>query len=132
MQNSYNNCKKKTIQKYIKIYEKTKLKEKKVSRKQTIAISLSLAQKECEKKISKADIKIMKDKIDIFINDKDDSKLKLSLIKIYKIVCKYYISKKSYKNVADIQDRFMKKIIKLQHNNVLSEKLYKEIIKKLA
>jgi hypothetical protein len=130
MQESYNNCKKKTIQKYIKIYEKIKLKKKKVSRKQTIAISLSLAQKECENKLSKDDIKIMEDKINIFINTKDN-KLKLSLIKMYKIVYKYYISKKLYKKVTDIQDKFMKKIIKLQHDNILSEKLYKEIIQKL-
>ena len=72
----------------------------------------------------------MENNINIFINDKKNNKLKLSLIKIYKIVCKYYISKKSYKKVFDIQDSFMKKIIKLQHDNLISEKIYKEIIKK--
>jgi len=130
MQESYNNCKKKTIQKYIKLYERIKLKNKKVSRQQSIAIALSLSQKECEKKLSNDDIKKMEEKIDLFINDNDNNKLKLSMIKMYKILCKYYVDKKKYYKVFNIQDKFMKKIIKLQHENYLSEKLYKEIIKK--
>ena len=130
MQESYNNCKKKTIQKYIKLYEKIKLKNKKVSRKQSIAIALSLSQKECEKKLSNDDIKKMEEKIDLFINDNDINTLKLSMIKMYKILCKYYVNKKKYYKVFNIQDKFMKKIIKLQHENYLSEKIYKEIIKK--
>ncbi len=130
MTESYNNCKKKTIQKYIKLYEKIKVKNKKVSRKQSIAIALSLSQKECEKKLSNDDIKKMEETIDLFINDKDINNLKLSLIKMYKILCKYYINKKKYNKIFNIQDKFMKKIIKLQHENYISEKLYKEIIKK--
>ena len=52
------------------------------------------------------------------------------MIKEYKILCNYYNEKKKYDKIIDIQFQFMRKIIKMQHENNLSEKIYKEIIKK--
>ena len=121
---TYEKCKVNTIKKIIKIYEK-----KKVPKKQSIAIALSIAEKGCKSKLSKTDIIKKEDKITNFIESKD-SNIKLSIINDYRLICEYYIKKKKYMNVINLQNIFMKKILKLDHKNKLPEGAYKEIMKK--
>jgi len=121
---SYEKCKINTIKKIIKIYEK-----KKTPRQQSIAIAISIAEKGCKSKLSKANIIKKEAKIINFIDSKDD-KIKLSIINNYKLICEYYIKKKKYMNVINLQNIFMKKILKIQHKNQLPEGAYKEIMKK--
>jgi hypothetical protein len=120
---SYEKCKINTIKKIIKIYEK-----KKTSKKQGIAIAISIAEKGCKSKLSQSDITKKEAKITNFIDNND--KIKLSLINDYRLICEYYIKKKKYMNVINIQNNFMKKILKLDHKNELPETAYKAIMKK--
>jgi hypothetical protein len=121
---TYEKCKANTIKKIIKIYEK-----KKTPKKQIVAIALSIANKGCKSKLSKTDIIKKEAKIVDFINNKED-KIKLSLINDYKLICEYYIKKKKYMNLINLQNIFMKKILKLDHINELPEGAYKAIMKK--
>jgi len=121
---SYEKCKINTIKKIIKIYEK-----KKTSKKQSIAIALSIAEKGCKSKLSQSDITKKEAKITNFIESKDN-KIKLSIIRDYRLIYEYYIKKKKYMNAINIQNIFMKKILKLDHKNQLPEGAYKEVMKK--
>ena len=121
---SYEKCKINTIKKIIKIYEK-----KKSPRQQSIAIAISIAEKGCKSKLSKADITKKEAKIINFIESKDD-KIKLSIINDYRLICEYYIKKKKYMNVINLQNIFMKNILKIEHKNQLPESAYKAIMKK--
>jgi hypothetical protein len=123
---SYEKCKINTIKKIIKIYEK-----KKTSKKQGIAIAISIAEKGCKSKLSQSDITKKEAKITNFIDNNDNNnKIKLSLINDYRLICEYYIKKKKYMNLINIQNNFMKKILKLDHKNELPETAYKAIMKK--
>ena len=124
---SYEKCKINTIKKIIKIYEK-----KKTSKKQGIAIAISIAEKGCKSKLSQSDITKKEAKITNFIDNKDNknNKIKLSLINDYRLICEYYIKKKKYMNVINLQNIFMKNILKIDHKNKLPESAYKAIMKK--
>ena len=122
---TYEKCKANTIKKIIKIYEK----KKKISKKQSVAIAISIAEKGCKSKLSKADIIKKEVKINNFLDNKD-SKIKLSIITDYRLVYEYYIKKKKYMNAINLQNAFMKKIVMLNHKNKLPESAYKAIMKK--
>ena len=121
---SYEKCKANTIKKIIKIYEK-----KKTPRRQSVAIAISIAEKGCKNKLSKVDITKKEAKIINFIESKDN-KIKLSIINDYRLICEYYIKKKKYMNVINLQNIFMKNILKREHKNQLPESAYKAIMKK--
>jgi hypothetical protein len=120
----YEKCKANTIKKIIKVYEK-----KKMSKKQSIAIALSIAEKGCKSKLSKTDIIKKEVKINNFIDNKNN-KIKLSLITDYRLVYEYYIKKKKYINAINLQNAFMKKLLMLSYKNQLPESAYKGIMKK--
>jgi len=124
---TYEKCKANTIKKIIKIYEK-----KKTSKRQSVAIALSIAEKGCKSKLSKTDIIKKENKIINFIDSKDnkDNNIKLSLINDYKLICEYYIKKKKYMDVINLQNIFMKKMLKIEHTNQIPESAYKAIMKK--
>jgi hypothetical protein len=124
---TYEKCKANTVTKIIKIYEKDK--SKKIPRKQTIAIALSIAEKGCKSKLSKDDIIKKEENINNFLKDKDGN-AKLSVINDYRIVCNYYMKTKEYVKVIELQSIFMKKILKIQRNNELSESAYNSLMKK--
>ena len=121
---TYEKCKANTIKKIIKIYEK-----KKTPKKQSVAIAISIAEKGCKSKLSKTDIIKKENKIINFIDSKDNN-IKLSLINDFRLICEYYIKKKKYMNVINLQNIFMKKILKIEHENQLPEGAYKAIMKK--
>ncbi len=89
---TYEKCKTNTIKKIIKIYEKDKSK-KSPSKKQSIAIALSIAEKGCKNKLSKPDIIKKEAKINSFLESKENI-VKLSVITDYRLVYDYYIKKK--------------------------------------
>jgi len=85
---NYEDCKKEIINKYMKKYEKGKLfninQQPITNRKQAIAIALSIADKQCNSKISKKDIinKEKKVKKAIYLNNKiKDGKLSYTSVK---------------------------------------------------
>jgi hypothetical protein len=124
---TYEKCKANTIKKIIKIYEK-----KKTSKRQSVAIAISIAEKGCKSKLSKTDIIKKENKIINFIDSKDnkDNNIKLSFINDYRVICEYYIKKKKYMNVINLQNIFMKKMLKIEHTNQIPESAYKAIMKK--
>lgn len=122
---TYEKCKTNTIKKIIKVYEKNKSS----SKKQAIAIALSIAEKGCKNKLSKADIIKKESKINSFLENKEN-KIKLSVITDYRLVYDYYIQKKQYLNALKIQNSFMKKVLMMEHKNELPSSAYKALMKK--
>lgn len=122
---TYEKCKTNTIKKIIKVYEKNKSS----SKKQAIAIALSIAEKGCKNKLSKADIIKKESKINSFLENKEN-KIKLSVITDYRLVYDYYIQKKQYLNALNIQNSFMKKVLMMEHKNELPSSAYKALMKK--
>ena len=72
---SYEKCKKDTINKILKKFERNNKNKK--SKQQRIAIALSISEKECKKKINEKDIKKMEDKVKKMI---DKNKIQLTNI----------------------------------------------------
>lgn len=122
---TYEKCKTNTIKKIIKVYEKNKSS----SKKQAIAIALSIAEKGCKNKLSKPDIIKKEVKINSFLENKEN-KIKLSVITDYRLVYDYYIQKKQYLNALNIQNNFMKKVLMMEHKNELPSSAYKALMKK--
>jgi hypothetical protein len=125
---TYEKCKINTIKKIIKIYEKDKSK-KSPSKKQSIAIALSIAEKGCKNKLSKDDIIKKEAKINSFLESKENI-VKLSVITDYRLVYDYYIKKKKYLNAIKLQNNFMKKVLMMEHKNKLPISAYKALMKK--
>jgi len=86
----YNKCRNRVIESHMKSYEKGKLKsrsgKKVTSNKQAIAMSLSIADNKCEKKMGKVDIEEMIEKVESFMkeNMKNKKILKKSDLKRFK------------------------------------------------
>ena len=86
----YNKCRNMVIESHMKSYEKGKLKsrsgKKVTSQKQAIAMSLSIADNKCEKKMGKVDLEEIKEKVESFMkeNMKNKKILKKSDLKRFK------------------------------------------------
>jgi hypothetical protein len=86
----YNKCRNMVIESHMKSYEKGKLKsrsgKKVTSQKQAIAMSLSIADNKCEKKMGKVDLEEIKEKVESFMkeNMKNKQILKKSDLKRFK------------------------------------------------
>ena len=121
MKTIYESCLSKIMDKTMKKYEKGELKDrsnKKItSRKQAVAIGLSISNKECEKKFSKDDYKKIEDKF--YKNIYDDSenhkisekKLNYSTVKNGIKLIEYYRSKKKYIKANSIINSIIVKIL---------------------
>jgi hypothetical protein len=120
---SYELCKKKTMNTYMKLYEQKKLiirKKRITSRKQAIAISLQQSDRNCSKKISNKDIKNITNKVS------NSTQLNYSDLKrIELLFSKKKDSKKIYKHI--IQYLLYQKPIQKSHLTIL----YKLFPKKL-
>ena len=121
MKTIYESCLSKIMDKTMKKYEKGELKDrsnKKItSRKQAVAIGLSISNKECEKKFSKDDYKKIEE--NFYKNIYDDSenhkisekKLNYSTVKNGIKLIEYYRSKRKYLKANSIINSMIVKIL---------------------
>ena len=116
MKTKYDRCHERTMDKYMKKFEKGELKdrsEKKIrSRKQAVAIALSISDNKCENKFSKEDFKKIEEKFNknIFEN-KGISNKKLSYTTV--------------KNGLKLVDYYKSNGKKAKSNNILNKLLLK-------
>ena len=103
---SYEKCKKDTINKILKKFERNNKNKK--SKQQRIAIALSISEKECKKKINEKDIKKMEDKVKKMI---DKNKIQLTNINNSIYLLNYYKSKKKNSKVLRLENKIMKLLL---------------------
>ena len=121
MKTIYESCLSKIMNKTMKKYEKGELKDrsnKKItSRKQAVAIGLSISNKECEKKFSIDDYKKIEEKFYKNIYDDSEShkisekKLNYSTVKNGIKLVEYYRSKRKYIKANSIINSILVKIL---------------------
>ena len=118
MKTKYDMCHEKTMDKYMKKFEKGELKNrsnKKIkSRKQAVAISLSISDKKCEDKFSKEDYEKIEERF--FKNIYDNENYKLSEKKL---------SYTTVKNGLKLVDYYKSNGKKAKSNNILNKLLLK-------
>ncbi len=126
---SYTECKKNKINEYLKKFEKGKLLNKKKNpiknHKQALAISLSVANKECIKNITNDDIIILEKKIDKLFYNKN--KLSVSIVKDIIIILKYYKKNKKYKKYKKLRIDLIIRVL----NDVINDNVNKYLIKEV-
>lgn len=118
---NYNECKKKTINSYLKKYEKKKLlnvnKKPIENYKQALAISLSIAEKKCKNKLNKDDYKNMKIKI-INICENKNKKINLSNLKNANLLIQYFKDNKKYNQINFFKNLLTLKFLNDMKNNI--------------
>lgn len=121
----YDECKKEVMQMIMKEYEEGKLRA--TSRKQAIAIGLSISDSNCTKKLSKKDYQNMENKIDSYVEE--DKNLSVTVVKESVLLYKYYKSKRQNKKANDLKNKLMLKVLKdLNNNKKLSKLIYKSLL----
>ena len=113
---SYEKCKELVMDKIMKEYETGKLKSAK-SRKQAVAIGLSMSENQCLKKFGKKDV----DKILIKIeNYNSKKKLSVAFVKDCILVINYYNKNRKIKKASELKDFIIKLVLKetLKSNKV--------------
>ena len=131
---NYNECKKKTINSYLKKYEKKKLlnvnKKPIENYKQALAISLSIAEKKCKNKLNKDDYKNMKIKI-VNICENKNKKINLSNLKNANLLIQYFKDNKKYNQINFFKNLLTLKFLNDMKNNITKPNisLINELIK---
>ncbi len=113
---SYEKCKELVMDKIMKEYESGKLKRAK-SRKQAVAIGLSMSENQCLSKFGKKDV----DKILIKIENYNSQKrLSVAFVKDCILLHNYYNKNKKYKKANELKDFIIKLVLKetLKSNKV--------------
>jgi hypothetical protein len=124
---SYEKCKEKVMEKIMKEYEKGILKSAK-SRKQAIAIGLSISEKECKNKFGKSDVI----KIEKNIKENDNkSKLSVAFVKDCNDLIIYYKKKKEIKKANNVKKFIIERVLNEHIKTKKVNKLMLEIIKDL-
>lgn len=124
---SYEQCKMKVMDKIMKEYENGVLKSAK-SRKQAIAIGLSISEKECKKKFGKSDVI----KIEKSIKENNNkTKLSVAFVKDCNDLINYYKKKKEIKKANNIKKFIIERVLNEHIKTKKVNKLMLEIIKDL-
>ena len=113
---SYEKCKELVMDKIMKEYETGKLKRAK-SRKQAVAIGLSMSENKCLSKFGKKDV----DKIIIKIeNYNSQKKLSVAFVKDCILLINYYKKNRKIKKASELKDFVIKLVLKetLKSNKV--------------
>ena len=113
---SYEKCKELVMDKIMKEYETGKLKRAK-SRKQAVAIGLSMSENQCLPKFGKKDV----DKILIKIeNYNSQKKLSVAFVKDCILLINYYNKNRKIKKASELKDFVIKLVLKetLKSNKV--------------
>ena len=133
----YELCKTKIMNKIMKEYEQEKLKtrnKKKItSRKQAVAIGLSISNKSCEELFSEEDYKKIEERYQKnMYNEKGeikDDKISYTTVLTGRKLIEYYRSQKKYKRANQIKDDMIKRVLKSIENGIIINKnIIKEII----
>ncbi len=121
MKTKYEVCQSKIVENIMKKFEKDTLKNRSnktiESKKQAIAIALSISDKECEKKFGKDDYKKIEERFqkNIYMDVKNsrlsDKKLSYSTVKNGIKLIEYYRSKKKYIKANNILNSIIVKIL---------------------
>ena len=121
MKTKYELCQSKIVENIIKKFEKGTLKNRSnkpiESKKQAIAIALSISDKECEQKFGKDDYKKIEERFqkNIYMDVKNsrlsDKKLSYSTVKNGIKLIEYYRSKKKYIKANNILNSIIVKIL---------------------
>lgn len=136
----YAKCKEKIMDSYMKKYERGELKssnEKIVkNRLQAVAIGLSMSEKLCESKISKADIQDKETRVNVMLfshKEKDDelltTKLQLSNVKNAIFLLEYYKKKRMNKKYVELKNNLLSRALLAFGESNLTTNVYKEIKK---
>ena len=122
----YENCKKDIMHKIVTEFSNKKLKNRNgkpiKNRKQSIAIGLSISEKDCKKYFSKGDIKKLQIKVDKFM-DKD----KISYSGILDSI--KFINMLSGKKKNEYEYKLITFVLKISKKNEINEKILNELIK---
>ena len=121
MTTKYEKCKKKVINNILKSYEKD---NKKVKRRQALAIALSISEKKCKDKLGIDDIKKMENKVNKMIFN---NKIQQTNINNAIYLIKHYKSKKKYSKAIRLENKIMRLIL-LNYDNIKSY-IIKDFIK---
>lgn len=116
----YEECKKEIMDMIMKEYEQGKLKNAK-SRKQAIAIGLSMSERKCKSKIGINDYKNIEENI-------ENRKLSVALVKDSVLLYNYYKKNKQYKKASNLKDNITKKVLEDTYNK---NKVNKIMVKSL-
>ena len=122
MKTKYDTCHEKTMDKYMKKFEKGELKDrsnKKIkSRKQAVAIALSISDKKCEKNFSIEDYKKIEERFNKNIYDNENNNK----------VSEKKLSYTTFKNGLKLVDYYKLKGKKSKANNIFNSLLLKVFI----
>lgn len=123
MKTDYNTCHEKTMDKYMKKFEKGELKDrsnKKIkSRKQAVAISLSISDKKCEKKFSKEDYNKIENRFSKNIYSNSEKRLSYTTFKNGIKLIEYYKSKgKKSKSNKIFSVLLLKVFVEIKKGNI--------------
>ena len=114
---SYEKCRDKVIESHMKGYEMGKLKtrsgKKVTSRGQAIAMSLSIADDKCEKKMGKEDIEDLVKKVEDFMKENENNRvvLKKSDLKRFKEYVKMHNKKKMVMKALKAENFVLKRLL---------------------
>ena len=132
----YESCKVKIMNKIMKEYEqekiKTRNKKKITSRKQAVAIGLSISNKSCEKLFTDEDYRRIENRYNKnMYNDKGDlkdDKISYTTIVSGKKLIDYYKNKKQYKKSNKIKDDLVKRVLKRIEKGEINRRIINELI----
>lgn len=139
MKTKYELCQSKIIDDIMKKFEKGTLKNRSnkqiKSKKQAIAIALSISDKECEKKFSKEDYKKIEERFqkNIYADEKNsrlsDKKLSYSTVKNGIKLIEYYRSKRKYIKANNILNSLIVKILfEIKKGEKVSELIINDLL----
>ena len=107
MTTNYEKCKAMIMDKIMKEFERGELKRAK-SRKQAVAIGLSMSENQCLEKFGKKDVNKILEKIE-YINKQ--KKLSVAFVKDCVLLINYYKKNKQYKKASYYKDFILKLVL---------------------
>jgi len=136
-QTPYAKCKSKLIDSYMKKFERGELKSGNNSiiknRLQAVAMALSISEKVCEKKITKADIEDKEEKVHKMLYAKDNellsTKLQLSNVKNAMFLMDYYKKKRSTAKLHKLESELLSRAVLAAGEGNLTANVYKDLKK---
>ena len=138
MKTKYEMCHEKSMDKYMKKFEKGELKDRSdkeiKSRKQAVAISLSISDSKCIEKLGKKDYNKMEENFNKNMynnNDIKDDKLNYTTVKNGIILFNYYKKMKNRYKAKKIKNDLVIRTLKSVNSNFINKQILGDVIKLL-
>ena len=126
----FQTCKTEMIHHYMNKFSKGKLKTRQDkpirNPSQAIAMALSIADKECLPKMKKSDIKILENKLDQFLQEKDS--VTLSNVKNARVLIRHYLSEGRKKKATQTANRVYKTVNHISKKKSVPQKILREAV----